>query len=126
MHGTEAARAAEEVSALLFGKADPSSLSPEALRALAGEVPFAEIPAPGDGTLDILELFTRALPAAVPSRGAARRLLEQGGLSVNGARLTGDEKTISADRLLAGGHLLLRKGAREWALVRVGPAGHGA
>jgi tyrosyl-tRNA synthetase len=70
--------------------------------------------------LDTLELFTRALPAAVASRGAARRLLEQGGLSVNGVRLGADDKTVAVDRVLPGGHLLLRKGARDWAVVRVG------
>jgi tyrosyl-tRNA synthetase len=119
VHGVDAARAAEEVSALLFGKADPAGLSTEALRALTGEVPFAEVPSPADGGLDTLDLFTRALPAAVASRGAARRLLEQGGLSVNGARLSASDRTIALDRLLPGGHLLLRKGAREWAVVRV-------
>jgi tyrosyl-tRNA synthetase len=119
VHGADAARAAEEVSALLFGKADPASLSSEALRALAGEVSFAEVPPPDNGRMDTLELFTRALPASVASRGAARRLLEQGGLSVNGVRLSADDKTIGVDRLLPGGHLLLRKGAREWAVVRV-------
>jgi tyrosyl-tRNA synthetase len=122
VHGADAARTAEEVSALLFGRADPASLSSEALRALAGEVPFAELSPPDDGALDTLEVFTRALPSSVASRGAARRLLEQGGLSVNGARLSGGDRTIAMDRLLPGRHLLLRKGAREWAVVRVADA----
>jgi tyrosyl-tRNA synthetase len=122
VHGTDAAHAAEEVSALLFGKSDPAGLSRSALDALAREVPFAELPAPDNGSLDTLELFTRALPAAVASRGAARRLLEQGGLSVNGVRLGADDKTVAVDRVLPGGHLLLRKGARDWAVVRVGSA----
>jgi tyrosyl-tRNA synthetase len=122
VHGADAAHAADEVSMLLFGKGDPASLSSSALHALAGEVPFAELPAPGDGALDTLELFTRALPSVVASRGAARRLLEQGGLSVNGARLGADDKIVSLDRLLPGGHLLLRKGARDWAVVRVAGA----
>ena len=122
VHGTDAAHAAEEVSALLFGKSDPAGLSRSALDALAREVPFAELPAPDNGSLDTLELFTRALPAAVASRGAARRLLEQGGLSVNGVRLGADDKIVAVDRVLPGGHLLLRKGARDWAVVRVGGA----
>jgi tyrosyl-tRNA synthetase len=107
---------------LLFGKGDPASLSSSALHALADEVPFAELPTPDDGALDTLELFTRALPSVVASRGAARRLLEQGGLSVNGVRLGADDKTVSLGRMLPGGHLLLRKGARDWAVVRVARA----
>jgi tyrosyl-tRNA synthetase len=118
VHGSEAARAASEVSVLLFGKGDASSLSPAALEALAREVPFAEVPAPANGAFDTLELFVAAKLA--PSKGAARRLLEQGGLSVNGRRLGAAEKTVDAGALLAGRHLLLRKGAREYCLVRVG------
>lgn len=123
VHDAESAKAAEEVSALLFGKGDPASLSRAALAALAAEVPFAEVPAPDDGSLDTIDLFTRALPAVVSSRGAARRLLEQGGLSVNGVRLGAGDKTVPVDRMLPGGHLLLRKGARDWAVVRIGQPG---
>ena len=116
VHGEDAARVASEVSALLFGKGDPKSLSAQALKALAEEVPFVRLSADG-ADIDVLELFTRA--NLVASKGAARRLLEQGGLYVNGDRLSASDKTLGRDRLLAGGHLLLRKGAREYALVRV-------
>jgi tyrosyl-tRNA synthetase len=122
VHGEEAARAAEEVSGLLFGKGDPAALSPTAVDALRGEVPFAEVPfaevrdAGGEG-LDVLELFVAA--GLVASRGAAKRLLEQGGLYVNGRRLSAADRRVTADVFLAGGYVLLRKGAREYALVRV-------
>jgi tyrosyl-tRNA synthetase len=117
VHGDDAARVAGEVSALLFGKGDPKSLSAKALEALAEEVPYARIPSDGGG-IDVLELFAGA--KLVDSKGAARRLLEQGGLYINGDRLSASDKAIGRDRLLAGGHLLLRKGAREYALVKVG------
>jgi tyrosyl-tRNA synthetase len=116
VHGEEAARVAAEVSALLFGKADPKSLSAKALEALAHEVPFARVSS-DDGGADVLELF--ASSKLVASKGAARRLLEQGGLYMNGDRLSAEDKTIGPERLLPGGHLLLRKGAREYALVKV-------
>jgi tyrosyl-tRNA synthetase len=116
VHGDEAARVAGEVSALLFGKGDPKSLSAKALHALADEVPFVRVSSDGGG-IDVLDLFTSA--KLVASKGAARRLLEQGGLYVNGERLSASDKTLSRERLLTGGHLLLRKGAREYALVRV-------
>ncbi len=117
IHGDAAARTAEELSALLFRKGDPATLSPAAFAALAREVPFAEVDAPADGSFDVLALFTGA--GLAESKGAARRLLQQGGLTVNGAKLAAAELTIGTDRLLAGGHLLLRKGAREYGLVRV-------
>ena len=117
VHGEGAARVAAEVSALLFGKGDPKSLSLEALEALAEEVPFVRVPSDGEGA-DVLELFANA--KLVASKGAARRLLEQGGLYANGERLSASDKTLTRDRLLPGDHVLLRKGAREYALVKLG------
>src|SRR6185369_4155692 len=46
VHGEEAARVAEEVSKVLFGKADPTTLSEPVLEALSKEVPFAEVREP--------------------------------------------------------------------------------
>ena len=122
VHGESAAGVAEEVSSLLFGAADPHALSLDALEALRAEVPFVEVTPNGArdddaAALDVLDLFAAAKLA--PSKGAARRLLEQGGLNVNGRRLSSDERQVSADSFLPGRHLLLRKGARDYALVRV-------
>ena len=118
VHGEGAARAAADVSALLFGRGEAGALSAEALEALRDEVPFVELPAlPAEG-IDAVDLFVAAKLA--PSKGAARRLLEQGGLSVNGKKLSAEERVVRSDAMLTGRHLLLRKGAREYALVRVG------
>ena len=127
VHGPEAARVAAEVSGVLFGGTDPGSLSLQALEALRAEIPFVDTsqPAGGDGAMqpdesgrvDALELF--AVAKLAPSKGAARRLLEQGGLNVNGRRLTVAERWVERDDRLAGGYLLLRKGARDYGLVRI-------
>ncbi len=115
IHGADSARTAAEVSTLLFAKGDPSSLSSSALSALAREVPTVDMERAD--SFDTLALFASAGLAA--SKSEARRLLQQGGLSVNGAKLTADDATLSADRLLLGQYLLLRKGARDYALVMV-------
>jgi tyrosyl-tRNA synthetase len=119
VHGAEAARTAEEISRLLFAKGDPRALSPEALLALAAEVPFAQVTPPEGGlaSLDVAELFATA--GLVKSKGEARRLLDQGGLTVSGRRLSAAERALGEGDVLVGGHLLLRKGARDYALVRV-------
>src|SRR5690349_14585349 len=49
VHGAEAARVAQEVSALLFAKGDPRRLSPAAFGALAKEIPYVEVPTPEGG-----------------------------------------------------------------------------
>jgi tyrosyl-tRNA synthetase len=119
VHGAEAAQTAAEVSALLFGKGEARSLSAGALAALAAEVPFVEVPAPEGGAIDVLDLFVAA--KLTPSKGAARRLLEQGGLNANGRRLAAGDRALEQSELLPGGHILLRKGARDYALVRLAP-----
>lgn len=119
VHGSDAARVSQELSALLFAKGDPHDLSPAAVGALSREMPTAEAerPAGGLAALDVAELFVAA--GLVPSKGAARRLLEQGGLTVSGRRLSPGEREVRDGDLLAGRYLLLRKGARDYGLVRV-------
>ena len=122
VHGAEAARVAQEVSALLFEKADPQGLSDAALDALRLEIPFATYAASADGPalsegIDVYECLTALGLAA--SRGAAKRLIEQGGVSINGTKLSAADRLVGEDRLLRGRHLLLKKGAREFGLVQV-------
>ena len=124
VHGEEAVRTVEEISALLFKKGDPRALSPAALESLEREIPFATVAAAqlrgeGDATggYDALELFTAA--GLTASRGEAKRLLAQNGMTVNGRRLAPSERVVPADDALPGERLLLRKGARDYALVRV-------
>ncbi|HEY8850740.1 MAG TPA: tyrosine--tRNA ligase [Gemmatimonadaceae bacterium] len=111
VHGEEAGRVSEEVSRVLFGKADPMSLTEPVLRALSEEVPFAES-REAPGLLDAL--VTLKLAA---SKGAARRLIEQGGVYLNGQR-AGVDTNLSATPALIGGYHLLRKGARDYGLIR--------
>ena len=111
VHGMEAARIAEDVSRLLFAKADPSTLSTAALEALSREVPFAEV--------DKLDNVVDGLVALglAQSKGAARRLVEQGGASVNGARVASTADPLGTP--LSGRYYLIRKGAKDYGLVRV-------
>jgi len=122
VHGTVAAQVAQEVSALLFERGDPRLLSDRALAALREEIPFAiYAPAADSGAsaegVDVYECLTSLGIAA--SRGAARRLLEQGGVSVNGVKLTAADRVVTHDHLLPGRHLLMKKGARDFGLVQV-------
>ena len=112
VHGEEAARVAEEVSKVLFGKTDPTALSEPVLKALSKEVPFGEV-AETPALFDALVVLKLAA-----SKGAARRLVEQGGVYINGER-AGADTTLKATKPLAGRYYLLRKGARDYGLLRV-------
>ena len=122
VHGDEQVRAAAEVSAILFGGGDARALSPAALALLAREVPFARVaadaaPAEPGALADVLDLLVATGLAA--SRGAAKRLVEQGGVRVNGEKRGLADRWIREADLLPGGHVLLRKGARDYGLVAI-------
>ncbi|HEX2694007.1 MAG TPA: tyrosine--tRNA ligase [Gemmatimonadaceae bacterium] len=111
IHGDTAARVAEEGSRVLFGKGDPASLSEQVLEALSNEIPFSELPqAPG-----LLEALVSL--KLVASKGAARRLVEQGGVNLNGQRARVDTP-LDAANALHGKYFLIRKGARDFGLLK--------
>jgi tyrosyl-tRNA synthetase len=124
VHGEKALAAAEQVSTFFFGGLDPRELSPEAFSILRAEAPFAEVEAStvaadGDAAkLDVLKLLTASGLAA--SNGAAKRLLEQGGVAVNKRKLAAGDRLIDrSDALLQQGYVVMGKGKREVAVVRV-------
>ncbi|MEO7218195.1 MAG: tyrosine--tRNA ligase [Gemmatimonadaceae bacterium] len=114
VHGDKAASVAREVSQALFGGGDITLLSEPALAALAREVPGAT--ANRAEAVTVADLFVRA--GLVKSKGEARRVAEQGGAYVNGARVAA---TLAFGDItpLAGSYVLLRKGARDYAMVQV-------
>ena len=114
VHGNDAASVAREVSRVLFGRGEASALSPAALAALAREVPGATV-ARGE-PLSLTDLFVRA--GLVKSKGEARRVVEQGGAYVNGER-TASGLMLNEITPLAGSYILLRKGARDYAVIQV-------
>jgi tyrosyl-tRNA synthetase len=83
----------------------------DALAALSREVPFAELPL-GATALDALIALDFAT-----SKSAARRLVDQGGVSVNGERVASAADPLSAP--LAGDCYLVKKGARDYGLVKM-------
>lgn len=113
VHGGEAAKVAEAVSGVLFGEREVQALSGKELDALGEEIPSAVV---SDGEVTLADLFVAA--GLAPSKSRARTLLTQGGAYVNGERVGPD--VVPGDlKRLAGGRLLLRKGAKDHALVRL-------
>jgi tyrosyl-tRNA synthetase len=97
---------------VLFGKADPTTLSEPVLQALGREVPYSE----PLGTQTLIDALVSLKLAA--SKSAARRLVEQGGVYLNGQRVAADTNLRSVTPL-AGSYHLLRKGARDYGLIRI-------
>jgi len=119
VHGAEVEARAAAVADALFGDGeggtpDLRALTAEALTMLAGELPTSALPASGEATL--IDLVIAA--ALATSKSEARRLIEQGGVSVNGAAAPDGTAAASSFAPLADGSLLLRKGRRDYRLLR--------
>jgi tyrosyl-tRNA synthetase len=126
VHGDAALAAAREVSGLLFGGADPQSLSSEALLALKLEIPVFVVEPNAERTelttYDVLEAVCSGNEALFKSKGDARRMVQQGGVYLNGQRMEPERKPLTSNELLGERYVLVRKGARSYGLVEAGPS----
>ena len=109
VHGTEAAVAAEEASAILFG-GSPAGASAQALEFLATEVPTSPF------TAGVTLAAALAATPLASSLSDARRTIAQGAASVNGEVVPADRPLGEGD-LLYNRWLLLRKGKRNYHLL---------
>ena len=116
IHGKDAPRNASVVNAILFSDLDPRSVEASALEQLAQEIPTARVPS-ADGLSLVDAIVTAGL---AKSKSEARRAIEQGGIYVNQQRVKDPAHKIGPPDWLIGGNLLLRKGKKDYALVRSG------
>ena len=117
VHGADAAALAERVSRVIFDRrVDPRELHADVFETLMAEIPCARFPA--EAPLELLDALEQAFGL---SRTAARKLLQQGAVSLNGEKLGADTVTIDAAGAAHGRWFLLRKGAREIAVLELVP-----
>ena len=113
IHG-EAARSAIVASEILFGDFDPRRADARVFDTLAVEIPTT--PTPGNG-LTLVDAVVRA--GLAKSKSEARRSIEQGGIYVNQERAQDVERRIEPADWLADRNVLLRKGKKDYALLRL-------
>lgn len=114
IHGAAATEVAEIVSRTVFDKkTDAHVLSDAVFATLAAEVPSVRVQTDARG-LDIVEALAEAFAL---SKTAARKLVQQGAISVNGAKLAGEATHVPMGEAVRGRWMLVRKGAREIAVV---------
>ncbi|WP_134773540.1 tyrosine--tRNA ligase [Ornithinimicrobium flavum] len=112
VHGAAATAQVETASQVLFGRGDPGQLEPGTLRDATGELPGADVAA-GTPMLEAL-----VLTGLADSKGAARRLLAEGGVSLNNTKVDDLERVLRADDFLHGQVALLRRGRKSLAAAR--------
>ena len=114
VHGEGAALSVVKASSVLFdAEADLSDLTEETYAALREEVPFAEVSL--DLPAALLDVLT--VCGAFESRGEAKRAIRQGGVSLNGARVSDEGAAVSREELGRGRYLFVRIGRKRFHLV---------
>lgn len=101
VHGEEEAARAQESAKALFQSGN------------AADMPTVELTTDDmtDGSIGILTLLTKS--GMVPSNSEARRAVQQGGVTMDGEKITDIHETITTDRLTGEG-LVLKKGKKNF------------
>lgn len=122
VHGREAYDAAVEASRILFGNNTAEALKAldeKTLLEVLDGVPRAKIEAADiKAGLPLLELLA-VKTDMFPSKGEARKMVQQGGFSLNKIKLTDPQAVITEENLLNGKYLLLQRGKKNYMLVAV-------
>ncbi len=114
VHGAAAARSAERAAEILFG-AQLDGIEKTDLLSAAEEMPKTlQSGAPPYPLIDIL-LET----GLSKSKSLARKELRGGGIYVNNCRITDETSALSADDILFGQYILLRKGKKNYHLLEL-------
>jgi tyrosyl-tRNA synthetase len=119
VHGQAALDAAIKASEILFG-GPLDGVTESLFQDVVGEVPTKDLDrAKLDGAgSPVTELLVQA--GLCPSKGQARKDIEGGGIYLNNERVTEVSRAAAAGDLLFGRYLLLRKGKRTYAVLKVG------
>ena len=119
VHGDSALANAEKASAALFG-GEVGNLNARDVLDIFAEAPSTHMEKAGFGGdgMPLADVLTAA--GLAKSKGEARRLIEAGGVYLNNVRAADAKRTITLKDTIEGQVLILRKGQKEYRLVRVG------
>lgn len=116
VHGSVETEQAKTAAAALFGGGDITALSAVTLGAALAEAGVVEVDG-GAGIPDVVELLT--LTGLAASKGEARRTIAEGGAYLNNVRVDDPAFTPTASDLIGSSWLVLRRGKKRFAGVRV-------
>jgi tyrosyl-tRNA synthetase len=112
VHGAAATAAVRAASEALFGRGDVHALDARTLGDATAELPGGEVSA-GTSVTDALVAV-----GLVDSRNAARRVIGEGGASLNNVKLSDAEQLLCEEDFLHGRVALLRRGRKSLAAGR--------
>ncbi len=114
VHGSDELARVIAASRALFGQGSLAELDARTLESALAEVPKAVVPTLGAPYVELL-----AQSGLVESKSAARRAVKEGGAYLNNTKIADEEYVPSADDLLHGRFLVLRRGKKTVGGVEV-------
>ncbi len=117
VHGASAVTAALKATEILFG-GSLDGIGETIFDDVVGEVPTKDLE---QGKLEgsgapVVDLLVHS--GLAPSKGAARKDLEAGGIYLNNVRVSDHARSVTTNDLLFGKYLLLRKGKKSYVVIR--------
>lgn len=113
VHGADQCAAVIAASKALFGQGQLDTLDEATLAAATSELPYVQVRELGP----VIDLLTEV--GLVQSKSAARRTVKEGGAYVNNVKVTAEDVVATADELLHGRWLVLRRGKKNLAAIEV-------
>ncbi|GGO81093.1 tyrosine--tRNA ligase [Wenjunlia tyrosinilytica] len=113
VHGADQTARVVAASKALFGQGDLSDLDEATLAAALSELPYAKV----DRLAPVVDLLAEV--RLVASKSAARRTIKEGGAYVNNVKVAGEDVVPTAEELLHGRWLVLRRGKKSLAAVEL-------
>ena len=118
VHGQAETERAIAASHALFGQGELADLDEKTLAAALAEVPSATVTLGEDDELPpVADLIVAT--GIVPSKSAARRVINEGGAYLNNRKVTAEDARPDRTGLLHGQFLVLRRGKRTVGGIRV-------
>lgn len=113
VHGLQATEAVIAASAALFGRGQLADQDPGVLGAALSETECVTLAVEDlvEGEISIVDLL--AISKLVPGKGAARRMIAEGGAYLNNVRVVDADQRITATDLLNEEWLVLRRGRKK-------------
>ena len=123
VHSAAAYEAAVAASEILFGRGDLAALQrldEATLRDVFAGVPHLPVPRallPGLTAVDLLSTATDG--QVFPSKTEARKMVQQGGVSLNREKITAPDQLVAELPLLHGKYLVAQKGKKNYYLLEL-------
>lgn len=114
VHGTADRDAAVAAAGALFGRGELTELDERTIESVSREVGGGEFE-PDASVVDVL-----VAAGVVDSKGAARRVISEGGAYLNNQRIADADSIVSADDLLHGRFAVVRRGRKTVGIARRG------